>query len=153
MKKSHVGVPIGEAVEEYLVKPTFDEDGVQASSGIGLDGREYPDPVPMAPPVGYDAPPDIMQMIRSMVKSEQLRQRLEEEGFETFEEADDFELEDDPLDALTPYEKIFEVPTPVPEKPLISNVTEGKGGGGEGGASPEKAPPPPAVKVDNSTST
>lgn len=92
---------------EYWLPPVFDADGVQASSGIGSDGKEYPDPVPMAPPVGYSAPPDLMTMIRSMIKSEEIRRKLDEDGFETFEEADDFDIEDDPLDPMTAYEKIF----------------------------------------------
>lgn len=92
---------------EYWLPPVFDGDGVQSSSGIGVDGKEYPDPVPMAPPIGYTAPPNIMDMIRSMVRSEELKRKLDAEGFETFEEADDFDIEDDPLDPLTPYEKIF----------------------------------------------
>lgn len=93
--------------QAFWVSPIFDEDGVQASSGIGTDGKEYPDPVPMAPPIGYTAPPDIMTMIRTMIRAEDFRKKLEDEGVETFEEADDFDIEDDPLDPLTPYEKIF----------------------------------------------
>lgn len=108
MAKSHVGVPVGEPVEEYLVKPVFDADGVQVSSGIGKDGKEYPDPVPMEPPIGYNAPPDLMTMIKTMVHAEHFRRAVDEAGGETFEEADDFEIDDDPLDPNTIYEKYFE---------------------------------------------
>lgn len=107
MKKSHLGVPIGEFVEEFCVKPTFDADGVQVSSGIDKQGREHPDPVPMAPPVGYDTPPDLMDTIRSMVKSEQYQRGLDAEGFDTFEEAGDFDIQDDPADPLTFHEALF----------------------------------------------
>lgn len=92
---------------KYLLAPLYDEDGVQASSGIGVDGKEYPDPVPMAPPIGYTPPQDLMTMIRQMIRAEDFRKKLESEGVETFEEADDFDIEDDPLDPLTVYEKIF----------------------------------------------
>lgn len=92
---------------EYWLAPMYDADGVQSSSGIGTDGKEYPDPVPMAPPIGYNTPPDLMQMIRSMVRSEEIRRAQDAAGVETFEEADDFDIDDDPLDELTPYEKLF----------------------------------------------
>lgn len=154
MKKSHVGIPIGEPVEEYLTKPYFDDDGVQVTSGIGRDGKEYPDPVPMAPPVGYDHPPDLVTMIRSMVRAEEFRRAVDAEGFETFDEADDFETEDDMefFDKLTDYEKVFEVPTPAPEKAETPKIAA-KVGGGEGAASPEQAAPTPAEKGSTGSSS
>jgi hypothetical protein len=106
-----------------LVEATFDQDGVQATSEIGADGKEYPDPVPMAPPVGYRPPPTIMEMIQTMIRSEQLRTQLDAQGFDTFEEAEDFDIEDDPLDPHTPYEAVFDPPpAPLPEVPLKSEV-------------------------------
>lgn len=105
---------------EFWIPPVFDQDGVQASSGIGVDGKEYGDPVPMAPPVGFTAPPDLMSMIRRMVQAEDIRKAQDAAGFETFEEADDFDIEDDPLDALTPYEKIFYPPEEV--KPAVNGA-------------------------------
>lgn len=98
----------------YVTPPGIDDDGVQSTSGIAADGREYPDPVPMAPPVGYTAPPDLMTMIRTMIQSEALRQELAKQDFETFEEADDFEIEGDPIDQLTEYERVFEPPSSPP---------------------------------------
>lgn len=111
-----------------------DADGQQCRSVLDAHGRfEYPDPVPMAPPVGYNSPPDIMQMIRSMVRSERLAQELDAAGYETFEEADDFDIADDPLDPLTPYEKVFEAP-PVGMAPAGAN------GGGAAQLTPAAAP-------------
>lgn len=104
------------ASPSFLTEPKFDEDGVQATAGIRLDGKEEIDPVPMAPPVGYNAPPDLMTMIRSMIQSEAVRAELAKEEFETFEEADDFEIEGDPIDRLTDYEAVFE-PPPTPPAP------------------------------------
>lgn len=115
--RSHVGVPIGGPMEEYLVKPTFDEDGVQVASGIGLDGKEHPDSLPMAVPVGYDSPPDLMTMIRTMIRSEHFINDVSMNGYETFEEADDFDVADEdlpPWEVRTDYEKVFD---PVPEVP------------------------------------
>lgn len=93
-----------------LIPAVFDSDGVQVSSSLGNDGKEYPDPVPMAPPVGYTSPPNIMDLIRSMVRNQEVLRLQDEAGIDTFEEADDFDIEDDPLDPLTPYERVFEAP-------------------------------------------
>lgn len=86
----------------------FDADGVQVTSEIDDDGNELPDPVPMSPPVGYRREPTLGEMIQQFVRSEQLRAQAEAEGFDTFEEADDFDIPDDPLDPLTPWEEHFE---------------------------------------------
>lgn len=108
----HVGVPTGPHIEEYLVKPHFDDDGVQVSSAIGLDGKEYPDPVPMSPPVGYTPPNDLMWMLQHMIRQERFAQEARAADVETEEEANDFDLPDDPLDELTHYEKVFLPPDP-----------------------------------------
>lgn len=109
-----VGIPQGPPIEEFCVKPYVDADGVQVVSGIGRDGKEYPDPVPMTPPIGYQPPSDLMVML------EQLFARgkavLEAAELETEEEANDFDIEDDPLDPLTPYERVF-TPAPAPAVP------------------------------------
>lgn len=75
----------------------------------GLDqfGRETPDPVPMAPPLGYNRQPSLTEKIRAMVRSEHVRLAAMQAGMETFEEADDFEVGDD-LDPSTPYEEVFD---------------------------------------------
>lgn len=108
------GEVVAPAVEEFCTKPYFDEDGVQVASGIGLDGKEYPDPVPFSVPVGYVPPPDLMDMIRRMVHSEMAQTILKDAGIETIDEADDFDIEDDPLDPLTPYERVFLPPASPP---------------------------------------
>jgi len=80
-------------------------------------GREKPDPTPIAPPIGYKKQPSLHDQIRAMVRSEKLRMEAEMAGFETFEEADDFDVGDD-LDPTSPYEEQFEgdllPPPPVP---------------------------------------
>jgi len=147
MEMAGVSVEISPSIEEYLVKPEFDEDGVQVSSGIGRDGKEYPDPVPMGLPIGYSPPPDLMSMIRTMVHHETAMARLEAEGIETFEESDDFYIEDDPLDPLTPYEKVFEppvVPAPPAGTPPVTPPVEAAGVAG-GSTEP---PPAPAAGPD-----
>jgi hypothetical protein len=147
-----VGYPVGPAVEEYLHKPIFDQDGVQATSGIGFDGREYPDPVPMSPPAGYEPPSDILQMLETLFRRG--KAVLEAAQVETEEEANDFDCEDDPVDELTPYEAVFNPPAAPPAAPApgpaaaasapVPSRTEGPEGGAQPTGAPPKAPAPVA---------
>lgn len=68
-------------------------------------GREILDPVPIAPPVGYVKQPSLAEQMRAMIRSENLRAHAEQQGFETFEEADDFDVGED-VDVVmqSPYE-------------------------------------------------
>lgn len=60
-------------------------------------GRELCDPTPMQPPLGYNPQPSLAEQMRMMIESERLRLEAERAGFETFEEADDFEMDEDPF--------------------------------------------------------
>jgi len=51
--------------------------------------------------------PEVKEQIREMVRSEKLKQEVAAQGYETFEEADDFEVGDD-FDPKSPYEENFE---------------------------------------------
>lgn len=92
---------------EWRIPPKFDSDGVQSSSGIGMDGKEYPDPVPTKPAVTLQQRASVLNTIRDFVHSERLRQLADQEGFDTEEEANDFEVEDEYIPDHTPYEKHF----------------------------------------------
>lgn len=82
------------------------------------NGGEIMDPTPIAPPIGYKKSLSIAEQIRQMIKSEKLRQEAEEAGYETFEEADDFDVDDD-FDPRSPFEEIFEpIPQPSDEDHL-----------------------------------
>lgn len=70
---------------------------------LNAEGQEILDPTPVAPPVGYKRQPTMVDHIRAMVASERLAQFAAEAGAETFEEADDFDVDDDP-EISTPYE-------------------------------------------------
>lgn len=63
------------------------------------DVGELPDPVPLAPPIGFVERPDMFQVMRDMIRGEHLRAYAEAQGAETFEEASDFNVEDDPFPA------------------------------------------------------
>lgn len=141
MKRSHPGVPVGEFEEEYLVKPSYDGDGVQVGSAIGKDGREYPDPLPLAPPVGFHAPDDLMTTIKKMVHHEEFNRRLDEEGFDTFEDAGDFDVIDDPPDPLTPHERLFMPPDEPPAPPAAVSPAPPPPDPGPAAPTPPPAPP------------
>lgn len=113
---------------KVLVPSYVDEDGVQVTSEIRSDGKEYPDGVPMQPPVGYRAEPTISELIKMFVRRE-LSQVADQHEFDSFEEAEDFDIEDDPVDPLTPYERVFDPPKPLipdvkPDTPLTPKVEE-----------------------------
>lgn len=58
-------------------------------------GRELPDPVPLAPPVGWFKQPSMFDQVRQMVRSEHLRMYAEAQGDESFDEANDFDVDED----------------------------------------------------------
>lgn len=76
------------SVEDYLKLPKMAARDAQT-------GKELPDPVPIAPPIGWYKQPSMFDQVRNMVRSEHLRMYAEAQGEETFEEASDFDVEDD----------------------------------------------------------
>lgn len=76
----------------------------------GAGAYEVPDPTPMAPPVGYKRQPSIFEQQRDMMRAHFAA--FEKEGFESPEEADDFNVGDD-YDPTSPYEHNFDPPAPV----------------------------------------
>lgn len=116
------------------------------------DGREYPDPTPVAPPIGFVRQPTLAETMRQMVRSEALKRAARESGMETFEEADDFEIGDD-YDPKSPYEEVFEpqINAVDPNKVFVDNMaqalrtafSEEKPVEGQA-APPPEAPTPPA---------
>lgn len=94
--------PVQLDLEQYLEK--------LKQRRLSPDGREIPSSVPVAPPVGYKKQPSMVEMVREMVRSERLRQEVAAAGAETFEEAEDFDVGDEPDMASTPYENDFDPP-------------------------------------------
>lgn len=97
-----------------------DIEGFLASIGrrharLDPKGRELVDPTPIAPPVGYKRVPTLVEQLRQMVRSESLAREAREAGYETFEEADDFDIPDDPLDPKSSHEIGFDPPIPISE--------------------------------------
>lgn len=73
-------------------------------------GQLVPDPTPMAPPIGYRPQPSIADMIRQQVLA--ISRDAAREGNESLEEADDFEVGDDP-EISSPYELDLESEVPI----------------------------------------
>lgn len=71
---------------------------------LTTDGKEIPDPTPMAPPVGFTRQPTLRDQIREMIASERLRAEAEAAGYESFDESDDFDIPDEPGLPVTPYD-------------------------------------------------
>lgn len=69
---------------------------------------EKPDPNPMQIPAGFRRPPTLAEQVARLVRSERFMQEARDAGFETFEEAEDFDIDDDPVDPSTPYEPFFD---------------------------------------------
>lgn len=80
---------------------------------LNVRGHEVPDPTVVEPPIGYIQQPDLMEQMRRMVRNE-LSRIAELQEMETFEEADDFDIDDDPVDYSSPYEEFFD---PQPGRP------------------------------------
>lgn len=93
-------------VQEYEAR--VDEDGVQVNSAMDNKGRELPDPTPLAPPVGFMQTPDLKDIIRDMLRHDQMKRAADEAGVDSFDESEDFDIEDDPLDPQTEYEAEFD---------------------------------------------
>lgn len=113
-----------------------------------LTGFEVPDDTEMAPPIGFIKQPSMMELIAKMVRSENLRQAAESAGFESFDEADDFDVDDEdgePIsayqmeDGFEPIHQSSEVPTP--RQPPASTPPENNSAPP---VSPAAVPTPPA---------
>ena len=79
-----------------------------ATGEVRLDehGHELPDPRPMEVPLGMKKPETIAEVVQRLVRH-QVSQYAAMNGMETFEEAEDVEV-DDEFDPSTPYELDFD---------------------------------------------
>lgn len=82
---------MGTQKPEYWLDPETGEE----IEIVNAQGQEVLDPTPMAPPVGYQRTESMFDIVQRMTREALLQQELEKQGFETFEEADDFEVGDD----------------------------------------------------------
>lgn len=70
--------------------------------GLSLDGMFTPDPVPMAPPIGYVKQPSMMERIREMIATAAYENALKEQEDPSAQE--DFDVDDEPPLPFSPYE-------------------------------------------------
>lgn len=75
---------------------------------LDKDGYEVLDNRPLSRPVGWSTPLSLQDQIRMFVRRE-LSQQAGNVGSETFEEADDFDCDDDP-ELKSPYEVDEDLP-------------------------------------------
>lgn len=76
-------------------------------SFITPDGAEIPDPRSLELPVGFERPESIQETIRRLVTDPAIREQLQVDNVETFDEADDFEIDDD-VPLVSPHEEQFD---------------------------------------------
>lgn len=110
------------------------------------DRREVPDPTPVEMPLRFRnmGPSQMRDEIRMMVR-EAMSDFAHDQGFETFEEADDFDIDDEP-DLVSPYE-IVEM---VPEYPEVvdEDVSNRERSGGPRSRSEGGGKPPAVASSD-----
>lgn len=85
---------------------------------------EDPDPMPFAPTVGVRPKETLEERMRRMIRDE-MSYAAEQQGMETFEEADDFDVDDD-MDPESmyeiPWEPAFEPRNPAPPRPEVQEA-------------------------------
>lgn len=129
--------------EDYYVK--MEERGL-TPEGNALQ----PDPTPMQPPLGYKRQPSMVEHIRNMVRSEHLRLAAEQSGAETFEEADDFDIDDDLPEPSSAYEFEENFEPPVRQAPAPANEPAPSTSSVAPGATPSSAAPSAASPAPTS---
>lgn len=75
---------------------------------LDSQGREIPDDTPVAMPAGFKHPEDLQTIIRRLIRSEEWQRMAEKNEMDTFEEAEDFDIDDDMFDPHSPYEEVFD---------------------------------------------
>lgn len=107
--------------EKKIPPSAVNDDGEQILAFLSADGRkEIGDPVALAPPVGMTRPLTTEERFRRIIRSEHLARIADAQGADTFEEAEDFDIEDDPQPPLTAYEEALLEPPARPQAPTTS---------------------------------
>lgn len=87
--------------------------------GLNERGREVLDSKPMALPLRFSRPPSLQEQIKALVRTE-LSRSAQDAGYETWEESDDFDIPDDPIDPHSPWELSADQEHFVEEAPVPS---------------------------------
>lgn len=84
---------------------------MKATAKYNKEGQEVMDPTPLAVPVGFKKPLSLQEQIKRMIRTS-ISQDARDKGYESFEEASDFDIPDDPVEPDSPYEaREFEGPS------------------------------------------
>lgn len=111
-------------------------------------GSEVVDSTPMAPPIGYNPTPSMIDHIRNLIRRE-LSEHADQVGAETFEEADDFDVGDD-YDPTSPYEEVFEPNPPVGAPQGLAEAQQPAAATPPASSTSPAAPEAPEPQISNS---
>lgn len=78
------------------------------NSRLNEAGEEVPDDQPIAVPAGFKVPETMEQMMRRLLRSPEFSRAADADDIDTFEDAEDFEIDDDTFDPHSPYEEVFD---------------------------------------------
>lgn len=124
------------------------EDYIRHQKERGFVGAaQVVDGTPMAPPIGYKKAPSMVEIVREAVRSEHLRQAAIAAGHETFEESEDFDIADDPVQMSSPYENEFDPPLEVLLEAGRKSLAEKEAQNKASGAAPAPKPGPATEAV------
>lgn len=84
-----------------MTKSKLQEAEEKVASRLDEFGAEVLDDTPVALPVRFKRPQNLIDQVREVIHQEGLR--AQDAGYESFEEADDFDVDDDP-ELKSPYE-------------------------------------------------
>ena len=73
-------------------------------------GFEKGNPTPVHIPVGFQRPPTLAEQVARLIRSSDVRKYAESQGLESFEDADNFDI-DDANDPSSPWEEHFDMAT------------------------------------------
>lgn len=127
----------------YFREPTAHD----VSYHLGPDGRKvfYPNGIPIEASLNQAEPESIDDRMRRLIRSEALAREVQNQGLETFEEADDFDTGEPDL-KYSPYEmeEHFDPPSSPPAASATSPAAE-EPGGAQAEPVPPQAPLPPST--------
>lgn len=78
-----------------------------AKAQLDAEGREIPDPRPLSLPLGFKRPETLTEQVQRLIRNSMSEYAALNDA-ETFDESDDFDIDDDPIDPETPYEMEFD---------------------------------------------
>lgn len=79
---------------------------LRIADAVGPRGSELNDGKPIAVPLNYQRPPTLQEQIQRLIRTT-LSDQAAADGYESFEEADDFDVGDD-YDPSSPHEMVFD---------------------------------------------